>query len=204
MQRLSFEERRTRLLDAAVRVIGRDGLAAATTRAIVAEADMPLGAFHYVFDSREDLIAAIIPHVTEQERLAAWLDAADDADVAEILARGLDAYLRLLAAEPERELALLDVAAHAMRQDPQAVARQWDTYRATARASLDYAAELAGIRWTLPVDELAFSLASCLDGLTLTWLSTRDTDAARRHIRRLATMFAASAEPVPLAERETA
>ncbi|MEV7692296.1 TetR family transcriptional regulator [Microbacterium sp. NPDC089189] len=207
MRRLSFEERRSELLDAAVRVIGRDGLAAATTRAIVAEADMPLGAFHYVFASRDDLLVAVIDHVTEQERLAAWIDAgADentdpaDADaptpgVAEILTRGLDGYLRLLVSAPERELALLDVAAHAMRHDPAAVERQWQTYRIAARASLEYAADLARITWTLPLDDLAWSLASCLDGLTLSWLTARDADAARTHIRFLAAAFAAHAIP---------
>lgn len=196
MRRLSFEERRSELLDAAVRVIGREGLAAATTRAIVAEADMPLGAFHYVFASRDDLIAAIVEHITEQERLAAWMDADTDATCAEVLARGLDAYLRLLESEPQREMTLLDVATHAMRHDPEAVGRQWATYRAAARASLSYATELAGIAWTRPLDELAWSLASCLDGLTLSWLSTRDSDAARRHIRLLADAFAAYATPV--------
>lgn len=207
MRRLSFKERRSELLDAAVRVIGRDGLSAATTRAIVAEADMPLGAFHYVFASRDDLLVAVIDHVTEQERLAAWIDAgaADDTDpegadattpdVAQILARGLDGYLRLLASAPERELALLDVAAHAMRHDPAAVGRQWQTYRTAARASLAYAAELADVTWTLPLDNLAWSLASSLDGLTLSWLTARDSDAARTHIRFLATAFAAHAIP---------
>ena len=63
MARLALADRRAALIGAAVRVIARSGLAAATTRAIVTEAGMPLGSFHYVFDSRDDLITAVIETV---------------------------------------------------------------------------------------------------------------------------------------------
>lgn len=203
MRRLAYADRRAELVDAAIRVIAREGLAGASTRAIVAEAGMPLGAFHYVFGTRDDLITSVIDQITEQERLAAWIDAGA-ADLEEILARGLEAYLRLLESDPTRELVLLDVAAHAVRHDPAAVERQWTTYRAGAESSLRYAAELAAVEWTAPLDEIAWSFASALDGLTLTWLTGRDGDAARRHIRFLARSFAALATPRPAPEASDA
>ena len=42
--------------DTALTVIARDGVHAATTRAIVAEAGMALASFHYAFRSRDELI----------------------------------------------------------------------------------------------------------------------------------------------------
>lgn len=203
MRRLSYSDRRAELVDAAIRVIAREGLAGASTRAIVAEADMPLGAFHYVFGTRDDLITAVIEQITEQERLAAWIDAETpgaEPRLDEVLERGLDAYLRLLESDPRRELVLLDVAAHAIRHEPSAVRRQWSTYRHAAESSLRYAAELAGAEWNEPLDEIAWSFASALDGLTLTWLTDRDGDAARRHIRFLARSFAALSTPRPATE----
>ena len=92
--RLALADRRAALVGAAVRVIARSGLAAATTRAIVAEAGMPLGSFHYAFDSRDDLIEAVIETVTAQEHDAALAalpgTAHPDADLTTILRHGLD------------------------------------------------------------------------------------------------------------------
>jgi len=199
MRRLSADQRRTELIAAAITVIARDGLAAATTRAIVSEAGMPLGAFHYIFASRDELLERVIESVTDEERLAAWLSVDDDAgdDIRTLLSQGLDAYLRLLEADPHRELALLEVAVHAQRHNPDAARAQWRTYQRAMTASLEHAARLAGVTWTAPVDEIAHSFISALDGLTLTWLGDRDSAAARRHIDFLSTAFAALTRPQP-------
>ncbi|RKS89954.1 TetR family transcriptional regulator [Microbacterium sp. AG790] len=195
MRRLSADQRREELIAAAITVIARDGLAAATTRAIVAEAGMPLGAFHYVFASREELLERVIESVTDEERLAAWLGVDGGGDIRTVLAQGLDAYLRLLETDPSRELALLEVAVHAQRHNPEAARAQWRTYLRAMTASLEHAARLAGVTWNTPVDEVAHSFISALDGLTLTWLGDRDSVAARRHIDFLSAAFAALTLP---------
>ena len=56
MPRLAVAERRAALVEAALRVMVRGGLAAGTTRAIVAEAGMSLASFHYAFSSRDELL----------------------------------------------------------------------------------------------------------------------------------------------------
>lgn len=198
MRRLPIGERRAELIDAAIRVIARDGLAAASTRAIVAEAGMPLGAFHYAFDSRDDLLAAVIDRVTDDERIAAWLVADDesaDQSIDAVLARGLDAFISLLETDPERELALLEVALHTMRHDPAAARRQWATYRVAVVESLRYAAQITGVTWTVPLDELARWVQTWLDGITVAWLTDRDGVAARRATARLAATVAGLAAP---------
>lgn len=195
MRRLSPDQRRAELIEAAITVIARDGLAAATTRAIVAEADMPLGAFHYVFASRDELLERVIEAVTDEERLAAWLSVDGAGEIQIVLRQGLDAYLRLLEADPSRELALLEVAVHAQRHNPEAARAQWQTYLAAMTASLEHAANLSGVSWVRPVDEVAHSFISALDGLTLTWLGDRDSAAARRHIDFLSAAFAALTAP---------
>ncbi|SMH43185.1 transcriptional regulator, TetR family [Rathayibacter oskolensis] len=200
MRRIPVTQRRAELVDAAVRVIARDGLAAATTRAVVTEAGMPLGAFHYSFASRDELVSAVIEQVTDSERLAAILhadhaDARPPADIATVLTDGLEGYLALLESSPSGELALLEVALYAVRHDPDAVRAQWAVYRAASEEALAYAAEIAGVRWTRPVAELAHSLSRSLDGLTLTWLADRDSEAARAYIAFTATALAALSVP---------
>ena len=51
MPRIAVDARRELLVEAAIRVMARDGVAKATTRSIVAEAGMALAAFHYSFRS---------------------------------------------------------------------------------------------------------------------------------------------------------
>jgi AcrR family transcriptional regulator len=199
MRRLSHDQRRNELIEAAIRVIARDGLAAASTRAIVSEAGMPLGSLHYIFASREDLLRAVVEQVTDDERGAAWrrIDGAGEGtDIRTLFAQGLEAYLLLLESDPGRELALLEVALHAVRHDPATVQAQSATYRRVAVDTLRHAAAVAGIRWSVPEDRLAWSLISGLDGLTVSWLTDRDGESARDHIDFLASSFAALAVPL--------
>jgi AcrR family transcriptional regulator len=59
------EDRRRQLIDAAVRVISREGPARATTRRIVAEADASLATLHYSFRNKQELFEAVIDHCRE-------------------------------------------------------------------------------------------------------------------------------------------
>jgi len=53
------EQVRQHLLDAAWRVVGRDGVEAATTRAILDEADMSAGALYSYFPSKDELLKVL-------------------------------------------------------------------------------------------------------------------------------------------------
>jgi AcrR family transcriptional regulator len=201
MARLALADRRAALIDAAVRVIARAGLAAATTRAIVAEAGMPLGSFHYVFDSRDDLIAAVIDTVTAQEHDAALTALATaehpGADLATILRQGLHSYLDLLVADPQREQALLELSLYAMRQagsTPQATG-QYRAYYAAAAHSLKLAASASGTEWSVPLAQVARLLVTLTDGITSTWLADRDTAAAQGSVAFAADALARLAHP---------
>ncbi len=206
MPRIAVEDRRRALIDAAVRVIARDGVAAASTRAVVGEAGMSLASLHYAFDSREQLLAAVVAEVTDAERRAAeegLLPRVEATDPVAAVHRGLDRYLDLLVAAPERELALLDLAVWSARHAPDAVAAQYAVYREAARASLVAVAAATGARWTVPLDDAARLLVLITDGLTTAWLADRDTAAARRTLPFAARSLAALAvtDPSPGAAR---
>ncbi|MBB5472604.1 AcrR family transcriptional regulator [Cellulomonas hominis] len=207
---MAVADRRRALVDAAVRVIARDGVAGATTRAVVAEAGMSLASLHYAFPSREHLLEAVVAEVTVQERLAAEVgllplpeDPAGPAERAleDVIRDGLERYVDLLEADPQREQALLELALYAMRTPGQraSIVAQYDVYRASAAASLTAAALATGSRWTVPLDDAARALVMVTDGLTTAWLADRDTDAARRTARFAARALAALAEPAPAA-----
>ena len=59
--------RREQILDATLRVIGREGRDAVTHRAVAEEAGVPLGSTTYYFDSRDDLLGQALEQVAAQE-----------------------------------------------------------------------------------------------------------------------------------------
>ena len=70
--------RRRALLDATLQVIGRDGLAAVTQRAVAAEAGLPPSALYYYFPTLDDLVTAALVDVND--RCLAELRALPDGD----------------------------------------------------------------------------------------------------------------------------
>jgi TetR/AcrR family transcriptional regulator, regulator of biofilm formation and stress response len=60
-------ERRTAILEATARILGRDGLAAVTHRAVAREAGVPLAATTYYFSSKEELITEALGLFVDEE-----------------------------------------------------------------------------------------------------------------------------------------
>jgi len=180
MSRVSSAERRAALVRAALRVIDRDGVHAATTRMIVAEAGMSLASFHYAFRSRDEMMRELVAFVVADEQRVS-LEALDpDADIRSAVRAGMRAYFELLRAHPSREQALQELVQYSLRTPglehlPRA---QYASYFHTARVLLERGAENAGVQWSLPIEQLARILIAITDGLTVAWLADRDDEAA--------------------------
>jgi len=202
MVRMPAADRRSALIEAALRVVSREGLAQATTRAIVAEAGMSLASFHYAFDSRDELVDELIGTVVARERKAVAPEeliaaAGAGASLAELVEAGLLRYFEHLRADPEHEQAMLELTQYALRspeRHPLAVA-QYDRYTELVVEALEAAADLTGARWRLPVEHVARVLVAFSDGLTITWLVDRDDAAAARVAAAAADALSRMADP---------
>ncbi|NBM17436.1 TetR/AcrR family transcriptional regulator [Streptomyces sp. GC420] len=180
------ESARSALIEAAVAVVERDGVAAATTRRIAEEAGLPLGTVHYWFADKDDLIQAVIHALLAEmrENLSRHGSGTDTGG------RLLDTFAALTSMAPSRQLAYFELTTYALRNAPhRALARdQYAAYRDTARAGLK--------PWERYADEslpggspaLATLLVAVFDGLTLATLadpsekSTRDALALFSHL----------------------
>jgi AcrR family transcriptional regulator len=195
--RIPASERRAALIEAALRVISRNGIAQATTRAVVAEAGMSLASFHYAFDSRDELIDELIEAVIERARHAIMPDELPEGTLVEVLEAGIVRYFEHLKADPEHEQAMLELTQYALRspdRHPQARA-QYARYVELAERSLEVAAERTGSTWTVPIARVARVLVAFTDGLTLTWLVDRDDDASLAVANAAAVALSRMAEP---------
>ncbi|MGH3095054.1 MAG: TetR/AcrR family transcriptional regulator [Streptosporangiales bacterium] len=197
MARISAEERRELLLDAAVRVMTTHGVAAGTTRAIVAEAGMRVSVFHYCFRSRDELLSELIKRLSATEKQAVWESIEPGGTLRETLAGAADGYLAHLQHKPGDEMVLFELNHHALRTPAlrELAAEQYAAYYRTARELLDRVAEVAGIAWTVDAQVLTRTVITVLDGVTTTWLADRDTAASREVLHRLLDFVAGLAVP---------
>lgn len=197
MSRIAAEQRRVLLVEAALRVIAREGVAGATTRAVVAEAGMSLASFHYAFESRDVMMRELVRHVVGAEAVSAFAALRPGADIEESLRAGLTAYLRYVTADPDHELAMQELVQYALRTPglDHLAREQYEAYRAVVVELLTEGAAAAGVTWSLPVEQVAQLLIVQTDGLTLAWLVDRDAAAATRAIDFASRSLAALAEP---------
>jgi AcrR family transcriptional regulator len=177
--RISAQVRRSELLQAAMRVMSRDGLSAGTTRAIVAEAGMSLATFHYCFRSRDELLRELITLVTTLEQDAISTAMKPGEDLRQTLHRGIRGYLDHLGKNPGHELFLFELNHHALRTPglKDLADEQHRRYYRLAEGLLVAAAEMSGTTWQLEPTVLARMVVILMDGATTTWLVDRDTEA---------------------------
>jgi AcrR family transcriptional regulator len=176
MARLPIEERRQQLVDAAIRVMTRDGVNKATTRSISSEAQVSLSVFHYCFESKQELFEAVIQTIVRHTVTPAKASIDPGADLRTTIRSALGAYWSHVQANPEEHLLTYEVTQYCLRHpDFVDVARgQYDHYTRAYVEVFEQLHELLGVdsAWPLPV--LANYLASVIDGLTLNWLAQRD------------------------------
>lgn len=183
MPRIAATERRAALVQAALRVVAERGVAAATTRAIVAEAGMSLASFHYAFTSRDELVGELINTAVEQEERTlapALAPEFEPVSMREAIRGGLEQYFLGVKADPQREKAMFELTHWAMRTPgmERLARRQYHRYYALAAAALTVASDKGGHDWSRPVTDVATLLVALTDGLTIGWLVNRDDTAA--------------------------
>jgi AcrR family transcriptional regulator len=195
--RMSAADRRTALLEAAFRVIAAEGVGAATTRAIVAEAGMSLASFHYAFESRDQMMRQLIGHVIENQAVAAFASLRSGSDLRTAIRDGLDAFFAVVAADPGHEQTMVELMQYALRTPDLAglPGEQYSGYRAAVAGLLETVATDTGMSWLLPLHDVARIVVTMTDGITLAWLADRDSTAAARVIEFAATSIAALAQP---------
>ncbi|WP_327124309.1 TetR family transcriptional regulator [Streptomyces sp. NBC_01727] len=169
-------ERRGRIIDAAIRVVGARGIAGLSHRSVAAEADVPLGSTTYHFASLDDLLIAALRRSNENFARAMRESEtllAPDADLAEELARLLGEWFSGGRGRPELEYELYLAALRRPALRP--VAAEWT----------DGTAELLAGR-TDPTT--ARALTALMDGICLQVLltgGTYDTAYTREMLARI-------------------
>jgi AcrR family transcriptional regulator len=195
-ERRSVAERREQLIDSAITVLTNEGIGAATTRRITDEAGLALGAFHYAFRNKDDLLEAVL------ERLSAEIEAVLQRSVleprqsleafGESIARNVWAFVE---ETPELQLAQYELTVHALRDDRlRPLARkQYQRIQDALELVLEDHPEIDESNHHR---DIAGYVISVMDGLVLQRIVEDDPDAARRRLELFISTLPVVAEQV--------
>ena len=115
------EERRDHIIAAAEAVIERDGMGAASTRAIAREAGCTLSTLHYLFPSKDDIFEAVIAQ--QRRELDLVPVRADESDLTGRIAEILAWYAANANDRPRYYVAQYELMAWALKTAPGAATR---------------------------------------------------------------------------------
>lgn len=154
-------------------VMLRDGAWGLTTRAVAAQAEVSLGALHYAYDSKSDLIAAVF--AADVDSAAAVVSEAIDAGGSPetMLRRALRSYAEALRDAPTAELVLQELTLMGVRDEALRVlaSQAVENFRAEIARFLMH---IGAADTQVPITVLAESFYAQLVGLAQNWLSTGD------------------------------
>jgi AcrR family transcriptional regulator len=159
--------RRLQIIDATMRLIASDGVAALSTRKIAREADVNLATLHYLFGSKDDLLLAVLEAATSTMIAALVVDVHPGGGLRAALAESFAALCALLDRVPALPLVRCEVLLYASRRPTQpASAIQQQRYL----DALQVCYRVAGAQGELGLiayDDLAAVVSSSIDGLTM-------------------------------------
>ena len=197
MARVPAEQRRQNLIDAAFTVMARDGVAAASTRAITAEANAPLSAFHYCFRTKQELLQELTTTVVTGMLAEARQALHPGANLRDALRDGMRGLWSTAARRPDQQLVLYELTCLSLRDPALAGLGKWqyDCYFQAAAQFLEDLAAAAGTKWRLPIPVASRMFVTFIDGVILGWLADRNDEQALDALDGFVDQLAAFTEP---------
>lgn len=177
MARVPTEVRRKQLINAAMRVIAREGVDGATTRKIADEAQAPLATLHYCFQTKENLLWAVFEHLAELVRNDLSGAHAHAHTASALVAELLRETVQWAIENPAPNRAQIEIWLWARRNDPEFALRIYDMFIQTWKDCLRQA------RAPLPEEDLETLtrvFVAMIDGLCMQLITHGDESAVLR------------------------
>jgi len=186
-------ERRARLIEAGLELLGERGWAGTTVRGVCAEAGLSERYFYESFGDRDRLLAAIFDSVAADAAKAVLEAVAAAPHEAAVKARaGIDAFVRMLAEDPRRARAMLveSLGNETLRS------RREQAFRSFAALVSEQGRSFYGTDEVAEVDSelTAVALVGGLAELVILWLDGALAVSRERLVDHCAQLFVASAQ----------
>lgn len=199
MNRMPVAARREQLIEAALRVASRDGIDAATVRAVAAEAGVSLGVVHYCFEDKDELLRAVADAITTHNHQAADMSVPEGADLHTALRYAVTGLWEGILSNRGDQLLSYELTTTSLRHAElsQVAVAQYRGGWLAAEVFLERIEEAIGITWLVPRARLARTVIAMIDGISLAWLVDGDDAAAVTTLTDFAEFLASQAATLP-------
>lgn len=182
-----WDGRRARILEAAIAVLAREGIAETTTRKIAAEAEVNQAMLRYYFGSKDDLLFAVLQEMMRQTREVVQQATLSGHDLSARLREGLLSFWQHFESQPALQIMQYELTLYALRNPASAwlARQQYDGYCAVVEMLFADHFATTGRESALPLPDLARFVVAGIDGLILQFVSAPDPARARRDLENL-------------------
>lgn len=172
--RTSRDHRRRQLVEAAQRVLSRDGLRGLTTREVTAEAGSSLASLHYAFDSVDEMLENVLAATLATFREELLRDVPITDSLGDAIEDCLHRLWAVVVADRELQLQQYELTLHFVRRSGSALgAAQYRGYVSIVEDYLNAAVQ-GGVRNKPVVRSIARLMTAGVDGLILQHLVEPD------------------------------
>ncbi len=193
------EERRAAIIQAAVRVLARDGLAETTTRKIASEASVNQAMIGYYFGGKDELLYAVLQDMMRRTGEIIGATAPLDRGFAEAVAAAIEAFWEHVRQAPELQVLQYELTLYALRRPESAwlAKRQYEGYCGIVAQLIEAVCSATNVTTAQAPDAIARFIVGGLDGMILQFISTRDDEHAHHDLQQLieATLMLSLGQP---------
>lgn len=204
MRRVPTDTRRLQFVEAAARVIANDGLAAATTRRIAAEAEAPLPALHYCFRNKDELLQEVYAFLSRDYAQALPPVDVTGLGLTEVMRAHAHRIWERMLLHPHEQVTTFELLLRRFRQNPESEAAVRDQnrimYEGWIKSTMELfseAAAAAGENVPENLELITRLFISGIDGISVQHLADPDLDRSAALVDLLVDSLASLAlEPV--------
>jgi AcrR family transcriptional regulator len=195
MSRVLAAEHRSAIVAAAIRLMAREGVGAASTRRVAAEAGVAQATIHYVFGTKTELYRGVLEAVSENLVKAVQAGLEPQSQWAEQAEGAARAVWEITEADPSTALLLVELTAYALRHDELRDLAEglYDNYQRLAEDVVGALIAASDRELRIPLEEVARLAVAGLNGVVLSYLVHGHRDRSRRDLENLVASLTAVA-----------
>ena len=199
MSRVLAAEHRSAIVAAAIRLMAREGVGAASTRRVAAEAGVAQATIHYVFGTKTELYRGVLEAVSTNLVRAVEAGLEQQSQWAEQAEGAARAVWEITEADPSTALLLVELTAYALRHEQLRDLAEglYDSYHRLAEDVVGTWIAASDRELRIPLEEVARLAVAGLNGVVLSYLVHGDRDRSRRDLENLvASLTAVAVGPI--------
>ncbi|MET7567976.1 TetR family transcriptional regulator [Streptomyces sp. NPDC005492] len=180
-------ERRPQLVQAAIKLMAREGISAGSTRAVAAELGVAQATVHYTFGTKQELYRAVLEELTRSQVAQVEQVVPAELGFEETLGTWIDVLWQSVRAQRDRYLLLTELTAFALR-DPylhEATIEHTRNVTAIVTRLVGEAASGSGLEPAVEPEVVARFFLAGFDGLILYYLTEGEDEPANLQLSHL-------------------